>query len=154
MYELFRGTLLSLMICLSLACFSRNEAPAPCPAIELTEVADTPTDYSRPIALDDGTTILISRTPVVTTRDITGATTAQVESGWVVSYTLNEGAAKRLQEFTEQHVGRSLATVVDGKVTGTPRIAGPVVGGYRIGPMNRADAERLAMALSNNCVFR
>jgi preprotein translocase subunit SecD len=42
------------------------------------------------------------------------ATTAQVESGLIVSYTLNEGAAKRLQEFAEQHVGRSLATVVDG----------------------------------------
>jgi hypothetical protein len=42
--------------------------------------------------------------------------------------------------------------VVDGKVHGTPRIAGAVIGnGYRIEGFDRADAERMATAISNGC---
>ena len=39
----------------------------------------------------------------------------------------------------------------DGKVHGTPRIASAIFDGYRIDGFNRADAERLATAISNGC---
>src|SRR5256885_12693196 len=145
--------LLSLMICLCLACATRHEAGAPCPAIEMSAVADTQTDSSKTVTLNDTTTILISRTPLVTTGDITGATASQTEDQWVLSFTVTEDAAKRVHEFSKQHVGRNLALAVDGKVHGgTPRIAGAITGNrYRIEPLNRADAERLATAISNGC---
>jgi preprotein translocase subunit SecD len=145
-------TLLSLMICLCLACSTRHEAGAPCPAIEMSAVADTQTESTKTVALNDTTTILMSRTPLVTTGDITGAAASRAEDQWILNFTVTDDAAKRVNEFTKQHVGRNLALVVDGKVHGTPRIAAAIIGNrYRIGDFNRADAERLATAITNGC---
>jgi len=145
-------TLLSLMICLSLACATRHEAGAPCPAIEMSAVAEMQTDSSKTVTLNDTTTILISRTPLVATRDITAATASQTDDQWIVNFTVTDDAAKRVHDFTKQHVGRNLALVVDRKVHGTPRIAAAVIGNsYRIEGFDRADAERLATAISNGC---
>ena len=146
------ATLLSLMICLCLACATRHEAGASCPAIEMSGVADTQTDSSKTVTLNDNTTILISRTPLVATGDITGATASQTGDQWALNFTVTDDAAKRVHEFSKQHVGRNLALVVDGKVHGTPRIASAIIGnGYRIEGFNRADAERMATAISNGC---
>ena len=145
-------TLLSLLICLCLACATRHETGASCPAIEMSAVADTQTDSSKSVTLNDTITVLMSRTPLVATSDITGATASQTVDQWVLNFTVTDDAAKRVNEFTKQHVGRNLALVVDGKVHGTPRIASAIIGNrYRIGDFNRADAERLATAITNGC---
>lgn len=145
-------TLLSLLISLCLACATRSEAGAPCPAIEVSAVADTQTDSSKTGTLNDTTTIVMSRTPLVATGDITGATASQSNDQWVLNFTVTDDAAKRVHEFSKQHVGTNLALVVDGKVYGTPRIAGAIVGNrYRIEGFNQTDAERLATAISNGC---
>jgi preprotein translocase subunit SecD len=145
-------TLLSLMICLCLACTTPHPAGAQCPAIEMSGVADTHRDSTKTVTLNDTTTILMSRTPLVATGDITGATASQAEDGWVLNFTVTDDAAKRVHEFTKQHVGRNLALVVDGKVRGTPRIAGAIIGNkYRIGGFSRSDAEGMATAISNGC---
>jgi preprotein translocase subunit SecD len=170
MYESFRGrscmksrmdrkspfaivhTLLSLMMCLCLACATRHEAGAPCPVIEMSAVTDTPTDSSKTVTLNDTTAILMSRTPLVATSDITGATASQADGEWTLNFTVTDDAAKRVHDFTQQHVGRNLALVVDGKVRGTPRIASAIVGNrYRISGLNRTDAERMATAISTGC---
>jgi preprotein translocase subunit SecD len=80
-------------------------------------VADTQTDSSKTLTLNDTTKVLVSRTPLVATRDITGATASQTDGQWILNYTVTDDAAKRVQEFTKQHVGRNLALVVDGKST-------------------------------------
>jgi preprotein translocase subunit SecD len=146
-------TLLSLMICLCLACATRAEPGAPCPAIEMSAVADTQTDSTKSVTLNDTTTILMSRTPLVATGDITGATASQDGEGWVINFTVTDDAAKRVQEFSKQHVGRNMAIAVDGKVRGgTPRIAAAITSNrYQIDGFNRSDAERLATAISNGC---
>jgi len=118
----------------------------------MSAVADTPTDSTKAaVILNDTTRVLISRTPLVATSDITGATASQSGDQWGVNFTVTDDAATRVHEFTKQHVGRNMALVVDGKVYGTPRIAGAISGGYRIDGFNRADAERLAAAISNGC---
>ena len=145
-------TLLSLMICLCLACATRKEAGAACPAIEMSAVADARTDSSKTVTLNDNTTILISRTPLVATGDITGATASETDDHWVLNFTVTDDAAKRVHDFSKQHVGRNLALVVDGKVHGTPRIAAAIIGNrYQIDGFNRTDAEQLAAAISNGC---
>ena len=146
-------TLLSLMICLCLACATPHPAGVPCPAIEMSAVADTQTDSSKTATTpNDTTTILMSRTPLVATGDITGTTASQAEDGWVLNFTVTDDAAKRVHEFSKQHVGKNLALVVDGKVHGTPRIAAAIIGNkYRIGGFSRSDAERMATAISNGC---
>ena len=143
-------TLLSLMICLCLACATTSrDASAPCPAIEMSVVADTQTDSTKTVTLNDTTTILVSRTPMATTGDITSATASLTDGEWVLNFTVTDDAAKRVHEFTKEHVGRDLALVVDGKVYGTPRIAAAIVGNrYRIEGFNRSDAERMATAIS------
>jgi preprotein translocase subunit SecD len=118
----------------------------------MSAVADTQTDSTKTVTLNDTTTILISRTPLVATGDITDATASQTEDQWDLDFTVTADAAKRVHEFTKLHVGRNLALVVDGKVHGTPRIAAAILGNkYRIDGFNRADAERLAAAISNGC---
>jgi preprotein translocase subunit SecD len=145
-------TLLSLMTWLSLACATGHEAGAPCPAIEMSGVVDTQTDSSKTVTLGDNTTILISRTPLVATGDITSATASEGEDKWNLNFTVTDDAAKRVQEFSKQNVGRKLALVVGGKVSGMPRIAAAIVGnGYRIDGFNQADAERMAIAINNGC---
>ena len=145
-------TLLSLMICLCLACAPRHEAGALCPAIEMSAVADTQTDSTKTVALNDTTTILMSRTPLVATGDITGATASLTEDQWVLNFTVTDDAAKRVHDFTKQHVGSHLALVVDGKVHGTPRIAAAVIGNkYQIGGFDQSHAEWMATAISNGC---
>lgn len=145
-------TLLSLMICLCLACTTRHEASALCPAIEMSAVANPQTDSIKTVTLNDRTTMLISRTPLVATGDITGAAASQDEEQWAVNFTVTDDAATRVHEFSKQHVGSNLALVVDGKVHGTPRIAGAIIGNrYRIDGFSRADAERLATAISKGC---
>src|SRR5829696_3214031 len=89
-------TLLSLMICLCLACATRNEAGAPCPAIEMSAVADTQPDSSKAVTLNDTMTILVSRTPLVATGDITSASASQTGDQWVVNFTVTDDAAKRV----------------------------------------------------------
>src|SRR6185369_9227931 len=102
--------LLSLMICLCLACAARHEPGASCPAIEMSAVADRQTDSSKTVTtLNDTTTILISRTPLVATGDITGATASQSGDQWVLNFTVTDDAAKRVHEFSKQHVGKNLA---------------------------------------------
>jgi preprotein translocase subunit SecD len=118
----------------------------------MSGVADTQTDSSKAVTLNDNTTILISRTPLVATGDITGATASQADGEWTLNFTVTDDAAKRVHEFSKQHVGRNLALVVDGKVHGTPRIAAAIIGNrYQIEGFNRADAERMATAISNGC---
>ena len=76
-------TLLSLMICLCLACATTGrEAGAPCPAIEMSAVADTQTDSTKTVTLNDTMTILMSRTPLVATGDITAATYVARSEGY------------------------------------------------------------------------
>ena len=154
-FAVFHNTLFSLIICLCLACSTRSEAGAPCPAIEMNAIADTPTDSARSAVMaNDTTTILMSRTSLVTTADITGATASasQTEGQWDLNLTVTDDAASRVREFSSQNVGKHVALVVDGKVHGTPRIAGAIVGNkYRIDGLSRADAERLAAALTNGC---
>ncbi|HEX7938363.1 MAG TPA: hypothetical protein VF483_05175 [Gemmatimonadaceae bacterium] len=152
----FVHALLSLLMCFSFACAARSEAAvASCPTIEMSAVADRPTDSTKAaVMLHDTTTILMSRTPLVATSDITSATALESEDQWVLSFTVTDAAANRIREFTKQHVGKNLALLVDGKVHGTPRIAGAISGNtYQIDGFNRADAERLATAISNGCRY-
>src|SRR6185295_17182825 len=105
MYESFR-TLLSLMICLCLACTTRGEASAPCPTIEMSEVADKQAGSTKAVTLNDTTIIRISRPPLVATSDITAASASETDGQWILNFTVTGAAAQRVHDFTTQHVGR------------------------------------------------
>ena len=94
-----------------------------------------------------------SRLPAtLTTSDITSATASLTEGQWVLNVDVTDRAAKRIQAFSEQHVGRMLAFLVDGQVHSTPRILDPITGkGFLIGRFDEANAERLASAINKGC---
>jgi preprotein translocase subunit SecD len=118
----------------------------------VSAVAVAQADSTRPVALNDGTEIRLTKTPLVTSADITGANASLTEGQWVLNVDVTDDAAHRVQEFSKQNVGRTIAFLVDGKVQRTPRIRDPITGnGFLIGKFNRAVAEELATAITNGC---
>jgi preprotein translocase subunit SecD len=151
-FAVFHNLLLST-ICVCLACSTHVEQPVACPAIEFSAVADAQSDSTKPVTLNDGTTVQVSRTPLLMSADITGGSASSTAGEWVVNVDMTGEGAKRLDAFSKQNVGRKMAVLVDGKVHGgTPRVAGPITAkGFQIDGFQRADAEQLATALNAGC---
>jgi preprotein translocase subunit SecD len=147
------SNLLMSMLCVCLGCGAHSEKSAACPAIEVSAVADAQSDSTRLVVLDDGKSIALTRSPLVTNADITGANASLTDGQWVLNLDVTDEGAKRLQDFTTRNVGRTMAFLVDGKVHSTPRILDPIKGkGFLIGGgFERADAERLATAIDKSC---
>ena len=144
--------LVLLIMWTCLGCGTPPDQSAACPAIELSAVADVQSDSTRPVALNDGTTIPLTRTSLVTSADISGANASLTEGQWVLNVDVTDEAAGRVQDFSKQNVGRTMAFLVDGKVRSTPKILDPITGkGFLIGGFDQADAERLATAITNGC---
>ena len=145
--------LVLLMMCVCLGCGKAPDQRPACPAIDVSVVATMQSDSTRPVALDDGTKIPLTRTPLVTSADITGANASLTEGQWVLNVDVTDEAAKRVRDFSKQNVGRTMAFLVEGKVHSTPRILDPITGkGFLIGgAFKQADAERLATAIRNGC---
>jgi preprotein translocase subunit SecD len=135
------------------ACSKSDEHRAPCPRIEVSVVADMPSDSGRSVALSDGKRVLLTGAPLLTSIDVAGAHASLTEGQYVLNLDMTAGAALRVQAFTEQHVGRTMAFLVDGRIIRTPTIKDPITGnGFLIGPFARAEAERLANALNGGCI--
>jgi preprotein translocase subunit SecD len=151
-FATFHNVVALLMMCLCLACGTPPDQRAACPAIEMSAVADVQSDSTRPVALNDSTTIALARTPLVTSADITGASASLTEGQWVLNLAVTDEAAKRVQDFSTRHVGQTVAFLIDGKVHSTPIIRDRITGkGFLIGRFEQADAERLATAINNGC---
>jgi preprotein translocase subunit SecD len=120
---------------LMLACFGCGNTAvrsAACPSIEMTSAA--------------------ASTPLMTTADITGAQASQDGSRWVLNLDMTEEASKRVQEFSNGHVGDTVTLLLDGKVRATPRIAGPITGkGFKIDAFDQKTAESLAAVMRDGC---
>lgn len=67
---------------------------------------------------------LLSRTPVVTGRDLRDARAQQSSQngGWETAFVLSQDAAKRFERYTEANIGNRLAIVLDNRVLTAPSI--------------------------------
>lgn len=125
---------------------------ATCPSIELSVVVDMPSDSARSVALSDGTRVLLTEAPLLTSIDVVGASASLTEGQYVLNIDVTAEAAIRVQVFSEQNVGQRMAFLVDGRIIQTPTIQDPITGnGFFIGAFERAEAERLADALNSGC---
>jgi len=141
-----------LAVCLWINCSALLAQRAPCPAIEVSVVADVQSDSNRSIALSDGQQIQLAQVPLLTSADVTGAHVSLTEGQYVLNVDVTVEGAKRVRLFSERNVGRTLAFVVDGHVLRTPTIRDPITGnGFLIGAFERAEAERLADAMNTGC---
>jgi preprotein translocase subunit SecD len=92
---------------------------------------------------------VVARTPVITGRDLRNARPQQGEmGGWETSFTLNQEAAKKFGRFTETHIGKRLAIVLDNNIRSAPVIQSRIDDSGRItGAGSQQDASDLALVL-------
>lgn len=92
---------------------------------------------------------LVSRTPVITGRDIRDARLGTDATGRpCINFVLTEDAAKRFARFTEANIGNRLAIVLDNRVRSAPVIQDRIEGNGQItGSMTQQEAFDLALAL-------
>jgi preprotein translocase subunit SecD len=93
---------------------------------------------------------LLTRSPVVTGRDLRDAQAQQSEEGlgWETSFVLTQDAASRFGRFTEANINNRLAIVVDNVVLSAPRIDAKISDQGRItGSANHEEAADLALNL-------
>ena len=92
---------------------------------------------------------LLSRSAVITGRDIRNARPARDEFGkWETDFTLSQDAARRFARFTGANIGNRLAIVLDGQVRSAPVIQDRIEDRGRItGATSEQEATDLAIVL-------
>jgi preprotein translocase subunit SecD len=94
---------------------------------------------------------LLSRTPVVTGRDLRSATETRATNNpgqWQVNFTLSPDAARRFGPFTEQNLHRNMAIVLEHHVYSAPVINGRIEdSGLIEGNFSQESAHDLALVL-------
>jgi preprotein translocase subunit SecD len=94
---------------------------------------------------------LVSRTPVVTGRDLRSATESrntEMPGQWQINFVLSGEAARRFGPFTEQNRGRQMAIVLDHQVYSAPTIQSRIEDQGRIdGNFTQKSAHDLALVL-------
>jgi preprotein translocase subunit SecD len=94
---------------------------------------------------------IVSRTPVVTGRDLRGATesrNAEMPGQWQINFTLSGEAARRFGPFTEQNRGRQMAIILDHQIQSAPTIQSRIEDQGRIdGNFSQESAHNLALVL-------
>jgi preprotein translocase subunit SecD len=92
---------------------------------------------------------LVTRTPVITGRDLRDAHAQQGEMArWETNFVLAQDAARRFERFTEANIGNRLAIVLDKQVLSAPTIQNKIGDTGRItGATNHEEASDLALNL-------
>lgn len=94
---------------------------------------------------------VLSRTPVVTGRDLRSAQenrNSEMPGQWQINFTLSAEAARRFGPFTEQNKGRQMAIVLDNRVYSAPVIQSRIDDSGRIdGNFSQESAHDLALVL-------
>jgi hypothetical protein len=116
-------------------------APA-CPRLEIAIVDDQGT---RLITGPDGKVLHLNRAPILSMVDFTGANVTLTEGEIVLNLNLSREGGLRIQQFSKDHVGTTMAFIQDGEVIKTAKIVDPILGdGILVGPFDRAKADALA----------
>src|SRR5256885_8123100 len=110
---------LGWLACIYLVCCSQASTQTPARShslIELRAVRDrSAAGYSVKKSVDDTSFYLADR-PVVSDDDIAEASTdTSAANGLVLRMRLTPGAASRLNEFTQHHIGERLAVLLNGE---------------------------------------
>lgn len=98
-------------------------------ALAFRLVLDQPGPGTLTMQGPDGTPLILSSNAVVTQADITKAEVLEIPqwredqpTHYVINLYFKPDAARRLGQFTREHVGHSLAIIVGGKVLMAPNI--------------------------------
>ncbi len=94
---------------------------------------------------------VVSKTPVVTGRDLRNARPSRDEMGrWETDFTLSQEAARRFGAYTEANVNNRMAIILDERVRSAPTIQSRIDDSGRItGAGTEAEASDLALILKS-----
>lgn len=92
---------------------------------------------------------LVSRTPVITGRDVRNARAGRDEmQKWETDFTLSQDGAKRFGRFTEANIGNRLAVILDNQIRSVATIQSRIEDSGRItGQANEQESSDLALVL-------
>ncbi len=92
---------------------------------------------------------LLSRTPVITGRDLRNARPGRDEfQKWEANFTLNQDGARRFARFTEANIGNRLAVILDNQIRSVATIQARIEDSGRItGLSGEQEASDLALVL-------
>ena len=112
----------------------------------LVSVEDSPAPGLQPVTTGAGSTIYLHRDAVIGNIDIATARVAtRSPAGFSVDVTFTPQGAERISRATSNHVGKSVAILVDGHVVAVPRLRSAIRSSAEInGDFACADAERMA----------
>ena len=113
---------------------------------EIRLAEDSPAPGLQPVTTGIGSTIYLHRDAVIGNIDIATARVAtRSPAGFSVDVTFTPQGAERISRATSNHVGKSVAILVDGHVVAVPRLRSASRSSAEInGDFTRADAERIA----------
>jgi preprotein translocase subunit SecD len=97
----------------------------------------------------DGQYYLVSRTPVVTGRDLRNARSGRDQFGkFETQFSLGQDGARRFEKFTGDNIGNKLAVVLDGRAYSVATINGKIGdSGVITGQNNQQESSDLALVL-------
>src|SRR3984893_9009 len=97
---------------------------------------------------------LLRRAAAVTGRDLRNARPSLDQNNRpAVSFTLNTEGARKFSTITREHIGRSLAIVLDGRVQSAPRIDGRIsTDGQIFGSFTQEAVQNLSMILRSGAL--
>jgi preprotein translocase subunit SecD len=136
---------------------AHRPAGAPRSSLAFRLVLDEPGPGTLKLTGPGGTPLILSSDTVVTQADITKAEVVEIPqwredqpTHYVINLYFKPDAAHRLGQFTRDHVGRSLAIVVDGNILMVPNIMSAIESPAMIDGRysTRADAMRVAEQLA------
>jgi len=113
---------------------------------EIRLAEDSPAPGLQPVTTGAGSTIYLHRDAVIGNIDIATARVAtRSPAGFSVDVTFTPQGAEKISRATGNHVGKSVAILIDGHVVAVPRLRSAIRSSAEInGDFARADAERIA----------
>ena len=113
---------------------------------EIRLAEDSPAPGLQPVTTGTGSTIYLHRDAVIGNIDIATARVAtRSPAGFSVDVTFTPQGAEKISRATGNHVGKSVAILIDGHVVAVPRLRSAIRSSAEInGDFARADAERIA----------
>lgn len=143
-----KGTLFAVLMAGIIGTSHSANAEPVCPRMEFVVVDD---QGPRAITEPDGKVLHLKAAPLLTMIDFTGATVTLTENQIVLNINLDHDGAQRIQEFSKNNVGTTIAFIVDGEVVRTAKILDPIhFDGFLVGPLDRAKADSLANTINKN----
>ena len=115
---------------------------------EIRLAEDAPAPGLQPVA-GAGGTIYLHRDAVIGNIDIaTARVTTRSPTGFSVDVTFTPRGTEKILQATRNHIGRSVAILIDGQVVASPSVKSAIRSSAEInGNFTRADAQRIASGM-------